>query len=110
MKKLIITTVAALALSTGIAVAQDAMAPANVSFVDADADKTGDVTLAEAQVVWPDLTQEAFTAADANKDGSLDQQEYDALAAGTTPPPSAAPTTEPDPAKDDKPADAPATP
>jgi len=76
MKKILITLVA-FGLTTGMALAQDVPA-----FAAADADTSGDVTLAEAQVVWPDLTQDAFTAADTDKSGSLNQAEYDALSAG----------------------------
>ena len=76
MKKILIT-IAAIGLTTGVAVAQDVPA-----FTAADGDASGDVTLAEAQAVWPDLTQEAFDAADTDKSGSLNQTEYDALSAG----------------------------
>lgn len=76
MKKILIT-IAALGLTSGMAFAQDVAA-----FAGADSDTSGDVNLAEAQVVWPDLTQEAFDAADTDKSGSLNQAEYDALAAG----------------------------
>lgn len=76
MKKILIT-IAAIGLTSGVAVAQDVPA-----FAGADTDTSGDVSLAEAQVVWPDLTQEAFDAADTDKSGSLNQAEYDALAAG----------------------------
>lgn len=76
MRKILITF-AAIGLTTSFAVAQDVPA-----FAGADGDASGDVTLAEAQAVWPDLTQEAFDAADADKSGSLNQTEFDALAAG----------------------------
>jgi len=82
MKKLMITF-AAIGLSTA-AFAQ-AEAP---TFASADTDTSGGVSLAEAQVAWPDLTQEAFDAADANKDGQLDQTEFDAYVA-TLPAPAA---------------------
>jgi hypothetical protein len=75
MKKILIT-VAAIGLSTA-AFAQ-AAAP---TFATADADTSGGVSLAEAQTVWPDLTQEAFTAADTSADGQLDQAEFDAYVA-----------------------------
>lgn len=76
MKKTLIT-LAAFGLLTGAAFAQ-AAAP---TFAAADADTSGDVTLAEAQVVWPALTQEAFDAADGDKSGTLNQAEFDAYAA-----------------------------
>ena len=76
MKKILIT-VAAIGLSTA-AFAQAAAAP---TFATADADTSGGVSLAEAQTVWPDLTQEAYTAADTSADGQLDQAEFDAYVA-----------------------------
>jgi len=82
MKKLLIT-IAAIGL-TSAAFAQAAA----VTFPSADTDTSGGVSIAEAQVAWPDLTQEAFDAADANKDGSLDQAEFDAYVA-TLPAPAA---------------------
>lgn len=82
MKKLLIT-IAAIGLSSA-AFAQAAA----VTLTSVDTDTSGGVSLAEAQVAWPDLTQEAFDAADANKDGSLDQAEFDAYVA-TLPAPAA---------------------
>jgi hypothetical protein len=81
MKKLLIT-VAAIGL-TSAALAQGA-----VSFASVDTDTSAGVSLAEVQVVWPDVTQEAFDAADTNKDGQLDQAEFDTWAA-TLPAPAA---------------------
>lgn len=81
MKKLLIT-IAAIGLSSA------AFAQAAVTFASVDADTSGGVSLAEAQVAWPDLTQEAFDAADTSKDGSLDQAEFDAYVA-TLPAPAA---------------------
>jgi hypothetical protein len=79
MKKLLLTIAAAgMTLATG-AFAQDATTAPD--FASVDADSSGGVSLAEAQAIWPDLTQEAFTAADANADGSLDQTEFDAYVA-----------------------------
>ncbi len=75
MKKILIT-LAAIGLSTA-AFAQ-AAAP---DYATADADKSGDVSLAEAQVIWPALTQEQFTAADTDGNGSLSQAEFEAYAA-----------------------------
>lgn len=75
MKKFLIT-LAAIGL-TSAAFAQ----AAPVTFTSVDADTSGGVSLAEAQVAWPTLTQEAFDAADTNKDGSLDQAEFDAYVA-----------------------------
>lgn len=72
MKKILVS-VLALGLATS-AMAQTA-AP---DFAAADADKSGDISLAEAQVVWPDLTADAFTAADTDASGALSQEEFDA--------------------------------
>jgi hypothetical protein len=83
-KLLLMIAAAVMTLATG-AFALDAATP---DFATADADTSGGVSLAEAQAVWPDLTQEAFTAADANADGSLDQAEFDAYVA-TLPAPAA---------------------
>ncbi len=82
MKKILIT-LAAIGL-TSAAFAQ----AAPVTFASVDTDTSGGVSLAEAQVAWPDLTQEAFDAADTSKDGSLDQAECDAYVA-TLPAPAA---------------------
>lgn len=75
MKKFAIT-LAALGLSTAAFAQAEA-----VTFAAVDTDLSASVSLAEAQVAWPDLTQEIFDAADANKDGSLDQAEFDAYVA-----------------------------
>jgi hypothetical protein len=75
MKKLFIT-VAAIGMSTA------AFAQASVpDFATVDADTSGGVTLAEAQAVWPELTQEAYAAADTSADGQLDQGEFEAYVA-----------------------------
>lgn len=76
MKKILVS-VLALGLATSGVMAQ-AAAP---DLATADADQSGDVSFAEAQVVWPDLTQEAFTAADTDGNGSLSQAEFDAYVA-----------------------------
>jgi hypothetical protein len=88
MKKIFVTLAAlglgagaALGLGTTATLAQDATTP--MTFAAADTDTNGSVSLAEAQVLVPDLTQEAFTAADTSKDGTLDQTEFDAWIATT---------------------------
>lgn len=75
MKKLLIT-VAAIGLSTAAFAQAEA-----VTFASVDTDTSAGVSLVEAQVAWPDLTQETFDTADTNKDGQLDQAEFDAYAA-----------------------------
>lgn len=101
MKKIMITLAAlgigagaSLGLGATAALAQAAATPP-ASFSQADADNSGGVTLAEAQVVLPDLTQDGYEAGDVNKDGTLDQAEFDALVNGTAAPPSATVTPAP---------------
>ena len=76
MKKILVS-ILALGLATSGAMAQ-AAAP---DLVTADADKSGDVSFAEAQLVWADLTADAFAAADADASGALSQAEFDAYVA-----------------------------
>lgn len=81
MKKLLVS---ALAFSIGIA-SSAALAQTASDFATVDADKDGAVTLTEAQVVWPALTEDAFKAADANADAKVDQAEYEAFLAANPP-------------------------
>jgi hypothetical protein len=87
MKKIVLTSLFALGLSSA------ALAQAATDFATVDGDISGGVTLAEAQVAWPDLTEEAFTAADTDGNGELSVEEYNALAAaaGATAAPAEAP-------------------
>ncbi|WP_297104121.1 hypothetical protein [uncultured Devosia sp.] len=80
MKKIVLTSLFALGL-TGAALAQ-----ATTDFATVDTDMNGSVSLAEAQVAWPDLTEEAFTAADTDGNGELSLEEYDALVAASAAP------------------------
>jgi EF hand domain-containing protein len=41
-----------------------------------DADGDGMVTLTELQAMYPDFTQDAFTAADTDASGALDEAEF----------------------------------
>ena len=50
-----------------------------------DTDTSGDISLMEAQVVWPDLTEDAYKAADLDQSGSLSQEEYEAYLAANPP-------------------------
>lgn len=75
MKKIILSSIVVLGLSTA------AFAQAATDFATVDADASGGVTLAEAQVAWPELTQDAFTAADTDGNGELSSDEYAALTA-----------------------------
>lgn len=75
MKKIILTSLFALGLSTA------AMAQAATDFTSVDTDANGGISYAEAVVAWPDLTEEAFAAADLDGNGELSAEEYDALVA-----------------------------
>ena len=79
MKKIILSSLVVLGLSTA-AFAQ-AAAP---DFATIDADVSGGVSLAEAQVALPDLTEEAFTAADLDANGELSAEEFATLTASAT--------------------------
>ena len=81
MKKIILSSLVVLGLSTA-AFAQ-AAAP---DFATIDADASGGVSLAEAQVALPDLTEEAFTAADLDANGELSAEEFATLTATATTP------------------------
>ena len=76
MKKIILSSLVVLGLSTA-AFAQ-AAAP---DFATIDADASGGVSLAEAQVALPDLTEEAFTAADLDANGELSAEEFATVSA-----------------------------
>jgi hypothetical protein len=78
MRKHLVIGIAALGLVAGPALAQTTPP----SFATADSDTSASVSLAEAMAIWPDITQDAFTAADTNMDGALDQTEYDTYVAG----------------------------
>jgi len=73
MKKIVLSSLIVLGMS-GAAFAQAA-----TDFASVDADVSGGVSLTEAQVAWPDLTEDAFTAADADANGELSAEEYAAL-------------------------------
>ncbi len=73
--KTTLAAIAALGLTTGIALAQTPEFPA----VDANADSA--ISWEELAAAWPDMTQEQFTTADADASGGLSAEEYAALAA-----------------------------
>ena len=66
MRTILTTTAALLALG----------APAFAQSLDTDGD--GNVTLAEVQVAYPEMTQEDFTAMDTDEDGVLNGEEVQA--------------------------------
>lgn len=78
MKKLAIVAAAALAATTfGLS---GAFAQTNDdAFTKADANKDGSVSFEEAMGVYPTLTQDVFNKADANADAKLDAAEFAAL-------------------------------
>lgn len=80
MKKIVLSSLILLGLSGA------AMAQAATDFTSVDTDANGGVSLVEAQVAWPDLTQEAFTAGDVDGNGELSAEEYDALVAAAAAP------------------------
>lgn len=81
---------AILGLSAGAAFAQ-----MDMSFADVDIDVSGEVSFAELQIAWPDVTQEEFDAADTDTSSGLSAAELDAMQASMTPD---AATTAPAPA------------
>lgn len=52
-----------------------AVAQANAQTVVTDADGNGVYSMEELVAAYPDLTEEIFTAADTNEDGSIDADE-----------------------------------
>lgn len=65
---------AALGLSVTAAFAQ-----APTSFADVDTDGNGELSFAELQAVWADLTQQEFDGADADMSGGLSPDELNSL-------------------------------
>ena len=95
MNKIIVSSLIALGLSTSLALAQT---PTN--FADVDSDASGELSYAELQLVWSDLTQEEFTAADADGSDGLSADELNTLqpaALPATPAQSTRPTGRPAP-------------
>jgi hypothetical protein len=76
----ILLGVAILGLSSSLALAQE------FDFSAADTDSSGELSFTEAQVAWPDVTQEAFDAADTDTSGGLSAEEVAAMVmpAGST--------------------------
>lgn len=64
-----------------LAFASAAFAQATLPEV-ADTDGNGTWSLVELQAVWTDLTEDGFTAIDANADGAVDQTELQAALDG----------------------------
>ena len=51
------------------------------AFTQADANADGIVSMEEAKVALPDMDEAKIVAADANNDGGLSEEEYNALTA-----------------------------
>jgi hypothetical protein len=51
-------------------------------FATVDADKSGEVSFAELQLVLPNVQEEAFKTADADQSGGLNETEYATIAGG----------------------------
>ncbi|HHY50735.1 MAG TPA: hypothetical protein GYA10_13420 [Alphaproteobacteria bacterium] len=85
MKILLASLAAAgLALSAGAALAQDTSAVnPDQSFAGVDTDHNGEVTWTEFQLAFADITEEQFRQADADGNGSLNEDEFDSLALAT---------------------------
>lgn len=68
-----------------------ALAQTPTSFVDVDTDGNGELSFAELQVIWTDLTQEEFDSADADGTGGLTPDELNTLQPATLPAPAEVP-------------------
>lgn len=62
-----------------------ALAQTPTSFADVDTDANGELSFAELQVIWTDLTQDEFDAADADGSGGLTPDELNTLQPATLP-------------------------
>ena len=62
-----------------------AFAQTPTSFADVDTDANGELSFAELQVAWPDLTQAEFDAADADANTGLGVDELNTLQPAAVP-------------------------
>lgn len=90
MRKIALS-LAVLGLSTGLTATA---ALAQTSFADVDTDTNGELSYAELQVAWPNLTQEEFSTADADMSTGLSTTELATLQPAAA---SSAPASEPVP-------------
>jgi hypothetical protein len=67
--------------------ASTAFAQAPTSFADVDTDGNGELGFAELQLVWPDLNQAEFDAADVDSSGGLAVDELNTLQPASVPAP-----------------------
>jgi hypothetical protein len=83
--KIILATLAAagLVVSTGAVFAQSNSPTGDTTFTGVDTNRDNAVSWPEFQLVFPDISEEAYNTADANSDGILSLEEYDSLALST---------------------------
>lgn len=71
-----------------------AFAQTPTTFADVDADGNGELSFAELQVVWPDVTDVEFGGADGDASGGLSTDELNSLQPAAVPAPAAAPAAD----------------
>lgn len=80
----------ALGLMAASLFAAPAMAQTPLTFAGVDTNGDGRLSFEELQSVWPDLTQEEFSAADAESAGGLTPDQLNTLQPATVPAPAPA--------------------
>ena len=70
-----------------LALLAPAFAQTPTSFADVDTDGNGELSFAELQLVWPDLTQAEFDSADVDASGGLAVDELNTLQPASVPAP-----------------------
>ena len=75
--------------------ASTAFAQTPTTFADVDAVASGELSLVELQVVWPDLTEAEFTGADVDASGGLSAEEVNSLQPAAVPAPAEPAPAEP---------------
>jgi hypothetical protein len=79
MKSIILSSALVLALGGSV------LAQTPKTFTDVDTDTNGELSLAELQVVWPDMTEAEFGPADSDTSGGLSIEEVNILQAAAAP-------------------------
>lgn len=69
--------------------ATPALAQVPLTFADVDTNGDGMLSYEELSVIWPDLTQEEFAAADTDSTGGLTPEQLDTLQPSAVPSPEA---------------------
>ena len=82
----------ALGLVAATLLAAPALAQTPLTFADVDANADGRLSYEELLLVWPDLTQEEFAAADVEGAGGLTPEQLNALQPASVPVPAPAET------------------